>query len=123
MSVLLDDYDGPSIKQINIFQTKICMSERNNKVKKLNESDNIIFNDNEVYLVDDIFINKEIDSDNEHTLIISNLPITEISILQNEEIITNKIDESILFKEFKEDVLFIHCRSCMIFLTYEQGKI
>ena len=117
MSELLDDYDGPSIKQINIFQTKICMSERNNKVKKLNESDNIIFND------DDIFINKEIDSDNEHTLIISNLPITEISILQNEEIITNKIDESILFKEFKEDVLFIHCRSCMIFLTYEQGKI
>ena len=121
MAELLDDYDGPSIKPINVFQTKICMSERIKKNKKLNDS--IIFNDNEVYLVDDNFIKKEIDIDNEHTLVISNLPFSEIYEFENEEINTNKIDNSILYKEFKEDTLFIHCRSCMIFLTIEQGKI
>ena len=121
MAELLDDYDVPSIKPINIFQTKISMSERNKKSKKLNES--IIINDNEVYFVEDNFIEKEIDIDNEHTIIISTLPFPDVNEFENEEIKTNKIENSILYKEFKEDTLFIHCRSCMIFLTYEQGKI
>ena len=121
MAELLDDYDVPSIKPINIFQTKISMSERNKKSKKLNES--IIINDNEVYFVEDNFIEKEIDIDNEHTIIISTLPFPDLNEFENEEIKTNKIENSILYKEFKEDNLFIHCRSCMIFLTFEQGKI
>ena len=128
MAEFFDEEDSPSMKKINVFHTKFTMSERNKNVnilKKPNDYLNdIIINDNEVFTIDEESIEKKIDIDNDHTIIISKLPIEEIENKDYKtlDFITSEINNSILDKNFQKDNLFYHCRSCMIFLTNEEGK-
>ena len=75
MVEFFDEEDSPSMKKINVFHTKFTMSERNKNVnilKKPNDYLNdIIINDNEVFTIDEESIEKKIDIDNDHTIIIT----------------------------------------------------
>ncbi len=128
MAEFFDEEDSPSMKKINVFHTKFTMSERNKNVnilKKPNDYLNdIIINDNEVFTIEEESIEKKIDIDNDHTIIISKLPIEEIENKDYKtlDFITSEINNSILDKNFQKGNLFYHCRSCMIFLTNEEGK-